>query len=100
MLEINDDTILEKQSEDALEQDKEEQLEEKSIEKIEVIKEIKEVEKSKKVEEIDVTFLREKGLSENLVKTFVDAGVTDEHVRLLENCIDIFSFINQNCNFL
>lgn len=88
MLKINDDTILEKQSEeDVQELDEEEQLEEKSIEVIEeeAIKEVKETEKNKRDEEIDksiATFLRERNLSENLVKTLINAGLTDEHIRL------------------
>lgn len=87
MLKINDDTILEKQSEeDVQELDEEEQLEEKSIEVIEeeAIKEVKETEKNKRDEEIDksiATFLREKNLSENLVKTLINTGLTDEHIR-------------------
>ncbi|XP_070162587.1 gelsolin-related protein of 125 kDa-like isoform X2 [Polyergus mexicanus] len=90
MLKINDDTILEKQSEeDVQELDEEEQLEEESIEVIEeeVIKEVKETEENKRDEEINksiATFLREKGLSENLVKTLINAGFTDEHIRLLK----------------
>ncbi|XP_029665432.1 uncharacterized protein LOC115236856 [Formica exsecta] len=80
----------EKQSEeDVQELDEEEQLEEKSIEVIEeeAIKEVKETEKNKRDEEIDksiATFLREKNLSENLVKTLINTGLTDEHIRLLK----------------
>lgn len=87
-MEISDDTVLEEQSEeDVHEQDEEKQLEERSIEEIEVIKEIKETEKSERNEEIDksiATFLREKGLSENLIKTLINTGLTDKHVRLTE----------------
>lgn len=113
-MEISDDTISENQSEENIqEQDEEEledeeldkeQLEEKSIEIIEeeVIKEVKETEENKR-EEIDesiATFLREKGLSENLVKTLINAGLTDEHIRLTEidKLHSYFSYINQNCN--
>lgn len=89
MLEISDYTILEKQSEeDVYERNEAEQLEEKSIEEIEVIKEVKETKKNKREdEEIDksiATFLREKDLSENLVKTLINTGLTDEHVRFLK----------------
>ncbi|GAB1859311.1 DPY30 domain-containing protein 2 [Camponotus japonicus] len=88
MLEISGDTVLERQSEeDAHEQDEGEQLEGKSMEEIEVIKGVKETEKNKRDLEIDksiATFLRDKGLSENLVKTLINAGLTDEHVRLLK----------------
>ncbi|KMQ95380.1 dpy30 domain-containing protein 2 [Lasius niger] len=87
-MEISDDTVLEEQSEeDVHEQDEEKQLEERSIEEIEVIKEVKETEKSERDDEIDksiATFLREKGLSENLIKTLINTGLTDEHVRLLK----------------
>ncbi|KAM0726365.1 DPY30 domain-containing protein 2 [Formica fusca] len=81
---------VEKQSEeDVQELDEEEQLEEKSIEVIEeeAIKEVKETEKNKRDEEIDksiATFLREKNLSENLVKTLINTDLTDEHIRLLK----------------
>lgn len=110
-MEISDVTISENQSEKNIqEQDEEkleneeledeelddsssnssqsqEQLEEKLIEVIEeeVIKEVKETEENKRDEEIDeriATFLHEKGLSENLVKTLINAGITDELIRL------------------
>lgn len=105
MLEISGDTVLERQSEeDAHEQDEGEQLEGKSMEEIEVIKGVKEIEKNKRDLEIDksiATFLRDKGLSENLVKTLINAGLTDEHVRLTDSEVDklhrYFSYINQNC---
>ncbi|EFN62701.1 hypothetical protein EAG_05489 [Camponotus floridanus] len=88
MLEISGDTVLERQSEEnAHEEDEGEQLEGKSMEEIEVIKGVKETEKNKRDLEIDksiATFLRDKGLSENLVKTLINAGLTDEHVRLLK----------------
>lgn len=101
MLEISSDTVLERQ----LEEDEEEQLEGTSIEEVEVIKGVKETERNKRDVEIDkniATFLRDKGLSENLVKTLINAGLTDEHVRLTDSEIDklyrYFPYINQNCN--
>lgn len=91
MLEISGDTVLEKQSEEEVhEQDEGEQLEGKSIEEIEMIKEVKETEKKRDLE-IDksiATFLHNKGLSENLIKTLINAGLTDEHVRLTDSEID------------
>lgn len=105
MLEISGDTVLERQSEkNSHEEDEGEQLEGKSMKEIEVIKGVKEIEKNKRDLEIDksiATFLRDKGLSENLVKTLINAGLTDEHVRLTDSEVDklhrCFSYINQNC---
>lgn len=91
MQEISDDTVLEEESEKNIhEQDEEEQLEERSIEGEieEVIKEVREIEDNERDEETDkniATFLRKKGLSENLIKTLINTDLTDEHVRLIKN---------------
>lgn len=105
MLEISSDTVLERRSEEDERDEEENQLEGKSLEEIEVIREVKETERNKRDVEIDesiATFLRDKGLSENLVRTLINAGLTDEHVRLTDSEIDklhrYFPCINQNCN--
>lgn len=62
---------------------KEDKLEENSdVEDTQVIERVKESEKDedKKI----TTFLRGKGLSETLIKTLIDTGLTSENVRLAE----------------
>ncbi|EZA61550.1 hypothetical protein X777_07883 [Ooceraea biroi] len=94
MMEISDDVILEREQQeeeeeddDIIYQEKEYQLEEKLDEEILVIKEVKEIKKTEKSEEADTkiaTFLHEKGLSENLIGTLINTGLTDEHITLLK----------------
>lgn len=80
MQEIN--IFLEEEQEDIIRK-QEDQVKEKSIEDIQVIKEVKETIRDKEIDEKIVTFLYEKGLNENLVKTLIDTDcLTDEHVRL------------------
>jgi len=99
MQEINDNTFLEKQQENIIHKQEREQIKERSIDdNIQVIKDVKKTNrKGREDEEINekvVTFLHEKGLSKNLVKTLINVGLMDEHVRLA--VINQFLRINQN----
>lgn len=87
MQEINDNTFLEKQQENIIHKKEGDQIKESSIDdNIQVIKDVKETKREEREdEEINekvVTFLHEKGLSKNLIKTLINASLTDEHVRL------------------
>ncbi|KAL6259905.1 hypothetical protein P5V15_009816 [Pogonomyrmex californicus] len=82
MQEIND-ILLEEEQEDINEQ--EDESEERSTEdEIRMIKKAKEPKKDEKIDEKIVTFLHEKGLSENLIKTLIKNDLTDEHIRFLK----------------
>ncbi|XP_025074429.1 uncharacterized protein LOC105428965 [Pogonomyrmex barbatus] len=82
MQEIND-IVLEEEQEDINEQ--EDQSEERSTEdEIRMIKKAKESKKDEEIDEKIVTFLHEKGLSENLIKTLIKNDLTDEHIRFLK----------------
>lgn len=96
MQEINDNTFLEKQQEDIIREQEEDQVEERSIEDIQVIKDVKETRKTEETNEKVATFLHEKGLSDNLVKTLINSDLTDEHVRLAELINFRYFCINQN----
>nr|XP_012233684.1 PREDICTED: uncharacterized protein LOC105678716 [Linepithema humile] len=76
MLKISDETILMKP-----------QLEEESMEEIQIIKEAKKTEKNKWDEKTDKNIaglLHKKDLRKNLSKTLINSDFTDEHIRLLK----------------
>lgn len=86
-MEISDDTISKKRQEDVNlgEQDKEQLTEESSQEIIQESEEAKEIERHKEEDEADeriATFLHERGLSENLIKTLINNDLTDEYILL------------------
>lgn len=84
MQEINDNIFLEKQQEDIIRKKQEQdQVKERSIEDIQIIKEVKGTIKNEEIDEKIVRFLYEKGLSENFIKILINTDcLTDEHVRL------------------
>ncbi|XP_011689223.1 PREDICTED: uncharacterized protein LOC105450849 [Wasmannia auropunctata] len=87
MQEINDNISLEMQQEvDIICKQKEGQVKEGSLENnIQVIKDVKNPRSHEEINGRVMTFLHEKGLSENLIKTLIiNTGLTDEHVRLLK----------------
>ncbi|XP_011869586.1 PREDICTED: uncharacterized protein LOC105562982 isoform X1 [Vollenhovia emeryi] len=86
ILEINDNTFLEKQHEDIVRKQEEAQVKERLIEdNVEMIKDVRATRRDEETDGKVATFLQEKGLSENLVKTLINTGLTNEHVRLLKN---------------
>ncbi|KAG5339583.1 DYDC2 protein, partial [Acromyrmex charruanus] len=84
MQEINDNMFLENQQEDMIYKHENQMMKEKSIEDIQVIKNIKETKKNEEIDEKIAKFLREKDLDENLIETLINIGLTDEHIRLLK----------------
>ncbi|KAG5328817.1 DYDC2 protein, partial [Acromyrmex heyeri] len=84
MQEINDNMFLENQQEDMIYKHENQMMKEKSIEDIQVIKNIKETKKNEEIDEKIAKFLHEKDLDENLIETLINIGLTDEHIRLLK----------------
>lgn len=90
MLETNDDATLEKRQVEEVssrEREKGQPVDESEVDEVALIKEANESEASERNEEPDekiAYFLRGKGLSENLVKTLINADLTDEYVRSAE----------------
>ncbi|EFN81724.1 uncharacterized protein LOC105185778 [Harpegnathos saltator] len=86
MQEVRDEaTFLEEQRENVNFYDEGQRTDE-SVEEIQAIKEVKKPDGSGGYEEADkniAAFLRMKSLSEDLVKTLINADLTDEYVRLL-----------------
>lgn len=89
--EMTDNMISEKLQERAInEQNKEQTIESSSkhelMKDVYVIGSVNNIEKSTEEEETTkkiMLFLREKGLSENLIKTLIDANLTNEYIRLV-----------------
>lgn len=85
-MEIRNDTISarEKLKRDVIYRPEECQFKEKSDEEILIIKEVEGIVKRKEIDEANkkiAKFLYKKGLSENLVRSLIDVGFTDEHIR-------------------
>ncbi|XP_036147510.1 uncharacterized protein LOC114254842 isoform X2 [Monomorium pharaonis] len=79
MQEINDNTILEKQQEDVIRKPKDQ---EGSIkDNVQVIKNVKEIGRNEEIDE-KATFLHEKDLNEDFVKTLSNTDLTDKHISL------------------
>lgn len=93
---MSDDAVLEEQQreedvmnerEDVMDEQEEQFIKKNSVEDTQAIERTKEIRESDKNEDADkkiTTFLHGKGLSETLIKTLINSGLTNENVRLAE----------------
>lgn len=84
MQESDDNIFLEKQQENVIhvKQEEDEAKERSAVDDMKVIKDVKEMRRDEEIDGKVATFLHEKGLSENLIETLINTGLTDERVRL------------------